>query len=1432
MANSDPTRGVLSNESPEASSPFIPDFLVRLKDRIKSEFRFDLDAYREGTLERRLKTLLGESSMRQRVSSEGLDNLLEDTDWLASVYNELLVGVTWFQRDPEEFQALRSQLATRFLQLDKSAEFRAWCVGCATGEEAYSLAFLLCQLAGQTGFHGKITLYATDMNRSALAFASSAVYGIDYLKEFTDEQIEEFFIPISDKSFKVKEVYRKMVFFAAHNALGDAPFPRLDLISCRNLLIYLKKESQEKVLKRLNYGLKLQGLLFLAPSEDVSLLSNNFAALDEKARIYRKTVHVKDLPGWNSLTDSSNRKAASEHYRNQRETRIDSHLLSDYDQLLSIYMPCGVVTDAEGTILHLFGEANKYLKAVEGRPDNRLANRIKGKLSVAVSSLLQRARSGTKDARFPAIVLDEESSSAKHVEVGVRILQHPQTGAEHYFFSLDAMGFPATTPESGSGDMPMDEGVKTDEVVDLQNELSIVRNSLEATIEELQTTNEELNATNEELQASNEELQASNEELQSVNEELYTVNSEYATKNEELVQLNTEHRSLLESLSVGVLFLDSRMVVQKFNHAVTRLVRLLPHDVGRPIQHLHLEFMEEDSLLKELRGVLETRRPQSREVSSPDGFHFLLQIFPVLSEQGLCEGLTLTFTDVTQLKRAETLVARSEERLHQALENSRQGLWEFYLPSRQAYYSDSWYSLLGIKEVPENPTVGAWEGVLEPASRENWNRFFERAIRTDDLFSIECPVQYPENSEFWVQFRGKVRSRDESGNAVRVLGVITDITETKRLERGLRETERRLEISLQSAEQVWWDWDISRKLLSIHAADQCILGYECEDVEFSEDYWWRQIPEEELGPVRASLDDCLAGVTKAWRCEHRFRDRAGDYRWVIETGKIMERGADGKPVRMLGITQLNHQRKLDQIELQESREFYRAVVEDQTELICRLDSDYRIRFVNKAFLDEFSFSSAEGILGREWQEVMGAKDPEFIQLLSSLEANENPKTHHHCFGSGELQFWIQWSCRKLGNEDGSFGGFQCVGRDLTQLKKVENQLRESLKGAETARELAEAANRAKSDFLAVMNHELRTPLNPIIAGSEILAQSVDSPQLSPLVDIIHTAGKTLLSLIDSVLNFSRLEKGSIQPNRELMNPGEIASEVLSLFLNTADAKGIQLTKGVDASLPDWIVCDPSMIRQILINLVNNAIKFTKNGSVLLELKFKKGTEWNQGTLILEVEDTGVGIPEEMRSTIFEPFTQVDSGLSRQFGGAGIGLAVCRDLVHLLGGWIELDSVLKKGSRFRIHLPVTVGPAPGDAPEAEFGMASLEKLKELQILVAEDDPANRIIIEQILKSAGCGVCAVADGNQAIEAYKAQPVPCLILDIHMPGRDGIETAQAILADLPDGDRPPHFLFLSADNRGVNRQKAVEIPNSRFVAKPVQPKKLLEVLQQLFV
>ena len=644
----------INQEAGEEDLPDSSEFVTIFK-LFRNQYGIDFSMYKPTTIVRRIERRL---KLARCSSLAEYSRLVEgDARELDVLYRDLLVEVTQFFRDLEAFQKLRNSVIPNLLdQAIETGELRIWVPGCATGEEAYTLAMLATEAIERRGLDVELKLFASDVHQTSMETASSGVYSSASVSRMPLEFRDRFFTRIGDL-YHISTDLRQKVIFAPHDITKDPPFTRIDLISCRNVLIYFNQDVQKRVLSLFHFGLNVGGVLFLGPSESIGDLEREFEPIDRQWRIYRKLRNVR-------LADTGpiSPQPPLSRVVYTRPSYVATQIRGDkswsvpeaYDHLLSRYVPPSLLINQHLELVHSFGDTRRLLVQPEGKATLDVLKMVEGDLRTAMNAAIHKASTTGETIVFEGVRV--RSDQGKNL---YRIVAEPyHKGSEKMFLvSLEPMASPAPSPLDTDPVQFDSADQSAQRIVSLERELDYTKETLQATVEELETSNEELQSANEELVASNEELQSTNEELHGVNEELFTVNSEHQKKISELTQLTEDMDHLLKSTQIGTVFLDTDLKIRKFTAEAKEAFHILDQDIGRPISHI-AHNLKDVELVEEARNVLETNRPVERAIESRSGKTYLMRLLPYEGTRG-SDGVVLTLIDTSRILS-----------LHRQLENS------------------------------------------------------------------------------------------------------------------------------------------------------------------------------------------------------------------------------------------------------------------------------------------------------------------------------------------------------------------------------------------------------------------------------------------------------------------------------------------------------------------------------------------------------------------------------------------------------------------------------------------------------------------------------------------------------------------------------------------------------------------------------------------
>lgn len=614
-------------------------------DRLRELYGLDFNYYKPATITRRIerRVAMGHATTIEEYCAR----VLASPEELDALYRDLLIGVTRFFRDPEAFALLEEKVVPKILErVPPDDEVRIWVAGCATGEEAYSLAILFLEAMTARGRAPNFKIFASDVHRKSLQIAAEGFYSEDSAANLSDGRLNTFFEK-EVGGFRVTPQLRKHILFSQHNVIRDPPYTRIDLVSCRNLFIYLQPVAQVKALASFHFALKRYGYLFLGPSEGVAELQNEFEAVDRQWKIYFKTRDVR-LPvdfRMDLVSPPGQQVGRAATPGELRMSRI-------YATLLSRFVPSGVLVDSRRDVVHVFGDAERYLRIGSGRMSTDLLAITRGSLRSALASLFHSALKRSERVAFRRVATEEEGNGSL-LDMAAEPIFDTVSNSQYVLFTF----IPHTQKAEPAADPVPDssyafEAEARTRIKQLEEELLQAQESLKATVEQLETSNEELQASNEELLAANEELQSTNEELHSVNEELYSVNAEHEQRIKDLNRVSGDLKNLIQATEIGTVFLDSRLKVRFFTPSVNRVFNLMPQDIDRDIRHITTRIQGAE-IFDDIAKVASSGVVVEKRVSTIDGSTYLQRAVPYFDVNRNPDGLVLTFVDITSLSRAE-----------------------------------------------------------------------------------------------------------------------------------------------------------------------------------------------------------------------------------------------------------------------------------------------------------------------------------------------------------------------------------------------------------------------------------------------------------------------------------------------------------------------------------------------------------------------------------------------------------------------------------------------------------------------------------------------------------------------------------------------------------------------------------------------------------
>jgi two-component system CheB/CheR fusion protein len=631
----------------------LPEPMRKILLLLRARTGHDFSIYKSNTVRRRIERRINVHSLPD--PQQYLRLLQENPHELDLLFKEMLISVTNFFRDQEAFEVLLKKVVPKLLDAHPAdTPIRVWAAGCATGEEAYSLAMALQEATDKSKKRFPIQVFGTDLDGVAIDEARAGWYPEGIARDVDPRRLARFFVKESG-GYRIKKEIRELVIFAPQNLLKDPPFNRLDLVSCRNVLIYVKPAAQARLLSLFHYVLKPGGILFLGTSESIGDLREHFAVLDKRWKIFaRKEAGAGSfLPSGFTPGPARGMGAADAPDVTEAASKKLFPLLIE-KALVARFAPAGVVVNDRGDILYIHGQTGDYLEPATGQPRLNILEMAREGLRLELPSALRRAATQKGEVVHEGVRMKTKGGSYSVRLAVVRLLE-PEAlrGLLLVTFETEPEGKPRAAKRKAAGQLKASP--PPGRVPELERELRYAQETLQTTVEELQTSNEELQSTNEELQSANEELETSKEEMQSLNEELQTVNAQLQGRLDDLAQSDDDMQNLLNSMNIATIFLDQKLQIKRFTAEATKLVKLRPTDVGRPIGDL-ASNLHYDELPADAAEVLDKLGSKEKEVRTHDGSWRQVRITPYRTKENVIDGLCITFVDINRLKTAESAI--------------------------------------------------------------------------------------------------------------------------------------------------------------------------------------------------------------------------------------------------------------------------------------------------------------------------------------------------------------------------------------------------------------------------------------------------------------------------------------------------------------------------------------------------------------------------------------------------------------------------------------------------------------------------------------------------------------------------------------------------------------------------------------------------------
>ncbi|MBC3539115.1 chemotaxis protein CheB [Rufibacter sediminis] len=933
--------------------------LEEILDLICTHTQTNFKSYKQGTIYRRIKKRM--DLLKVETLPDYLTYIHENPAEIKQLCQEFLIGVTRFFRDPEAFDFLEQEVIPQIISNTPEGEtIKVWVAACSTGEEVYSIAMLFQECFEKMGRETLVKLFATDVDQRAIRQASKGVYPTSISKDVNEKRLQAFFHHKNNK-YTIKEDLRKLVVFAQHDLQKDPPFSRIDLITCRNMLIYLNPDLQRKVMSVFPYALKLNGYLFLGPSEHIGDLKNFFAEKNRKWKFFQKVKESKGIQQSYGVSHHTpvHSEDALPTFRNAQALRYNELFLDAVAEDLKM---AGLYIDDNYQLLHGIGDFNRFLKLPEKRLQLNLLKMVSKELAVTLSVDIRKVLKSKKTASRQVVV--KNGTKSQLVQLTVKPITVEQDAPKVLLVLLQEMGKAIPSLKTLQPELVSDADTEYfHQLTVLEAELKEARESLHLTVQDLSTSNEELQSTNEELMSSNEELQSSNEEMQSLNEELHTVNSEHQLKIKELQELNEDLDNYMRSSNIGQLFLDHHLVIRKFTPTVMQLINIIDIDLGRPIHHLS-HNLRYTSWLEDIKKVNNTSVELEQEVETLDGKYFLMRIIPYLKHDGNKDGVVLSFVEVTTLKVLSNVVqgvlnsSLNNIMAFQAVRNKEQEIIDFKwtLLNKQAE------QLIGK---PQSDLLH--QSIQPEMSFLKKSGLFKKLVQTVETGQ---PLHIEQNLELngtrgWYEIAAAkmgdgltLTMADTTEKRVGEEKILLAYEEIKRAEEDLiklngqleirvadrtqelSESQERFRLVSKATNDVVWDWNLISNELWWSDTLEPILGYDPEEMGKGINAWFNKIYPEDKPRVIKGINEAINTGQDQWVEEFKLLRADGSYAAIYNRAYILH-NEYGVPHRVLGSFIDISDLKDTQLKLKETNTHLLRVIDDLDNFVYTASHDLK-----------------------------------------------------------------------------------------------------------------------------------------------------------------------------------------------------------------------------------------------------------------------------------------------------------------------------------------------------------------------------------------------------------------------------------------------------------------------------------------------------------
>lgn len=1371
--------------------------------------------YKQSTICRRLEKRI--TSVKLESVEDYLEYIDRNPDELDELFNTILIGVTSFFRDDAAFEHLETYLRHVIERKKTGDSIRVWVPGCATGEEPYSIAILLTRILKERMQDFNIQIFATDIDEKAITFARRGIFSKTNLENVRADILNEFFAKQGEQ-YELSKAIRQLVLFSKHDVTVHPPFLKLDLISCRNLLIYFGQNLQKHIIPIFHYALNPNGYLFLGKSESIGQFSNMFTTLDGKFKIFQRkqgnNLHTVKFTSYNRLPERRVDATVAQKPKSH-PTLNDVIMKTLYNFFDSPY----IVVDDSMEVKEIFGDISIFLKLREGTMNANIISLAVKPVQIELRTLLSRSIRDKIELKGEYRRYDflEDNTLLRIV---IKPLLFSESFSELYIVIFETI----TLDDSLCGkNESLGDAVSDGKVKELEKELELTKEHLQTYIEELETANEELQSLNEEMQSSNEELQSSNEELETSNEELQSSNEEIQIAYSELRHANKElqkkendlkrsekkSKALLNNTHQALILIDKNYKILSFNiSAKTISSRILGREIVENENMLdYVAFVQMKEFYNGLREALNGKTSKGEiellDLNKKKNW-YSYAFSPVIDEYDRAEFVSFGLIDVTDTKLMSQNVNEMQLFIDSVFEIADIGLCIVTKDRTVFKVNKGFTEITGYNA--EDITRSDFLNLFDAADHEKLKEHHLDLFEQNKEYTEERELIRKDGTQVIIKSSSKLLKQSES-ECYRVV-TMQDITSINRYQKILEYTQEAVAIG-------GWEYDFRNEHLTWTEEVYRIHDVSTEfNIQLENALNFYESESRKI--LQEAIDDAI-NKGKPYDLELILVSAARRKKWIRTICKPMM--INQKIVKLMGTIQDITDLKNSEFQIKKLS-FVASKIQSG---VLIADARRKIEWINKSFENMIGYDIGS-LSGKLVEDVLCANQGEATIKESIRTKTQNAEVFSDDvlnYRANGVPFWQRIEITPIKDSKNNVTNFIIIATDITNRKQEELELI-------LAKEKAEELNRLKANFLGNMSHELRTPMVGIIGFAEAIysMKNTDEKVRNIGWKILESSNR-LMRTLKSLVDLSLVETNRLVIENEEIDLTKLLYTIIRSFHKIADKKNIELK----LSIPERDVTtylDSRIVKQIITNLLDNAIKFTKKGEIVVTLEEPGKTKSNM--IALTIADTGIGISPEAQEFIFEEFRQISEGRNRNFEGVGIGLSIAKKFVEILEGEISFQEREKGGTIFNILLPYKQTEPDVFVPveDNNTSQPDVSLLKNKKILLLEDETFQVEVLDLFLSDI-CDLTIATDFESALKKIDGTTYDIFLLDINLgKGKTGFEFAQLIREYKKYKDTP--IVAFTAYAREADKQDILAQEFTHFLAKPFTRIELFNLLINL--